>query len=183
MITVIGLGCEPSDLPQGAAEVLRSGVKVILRTGETPAAEGVRALGVCFETLDYIYEASRNFDTLNKKLAAAVLSAAKEGDVAYCVDGSVTEDVSARLVLRRAKGAKVFCGASKADRAFAAAKVFSRSRTVRSAYALEGERPLLPLAVYDVDCDLIAGDVKLKLCDWFGDEADAFFVEGARQRK
>lgn len=183
MITVIGLGCEPSDLPRGAAEVLRSGVKVILRTGETPAAEGVRALGVCFETLDYIYEASRNFDTLNKKLAAAVLSAAKEGDVAYCVDGSVTEDVSAQLVLRRAKGAKVFCGASKADRAFAAAKVFSRSRTVRSAYALEGERPLLPLAVYDVDCDLIAGDVKLKLCDWFGDEADAFFVEGGKAEK
>ena len=136
MITVIGLGCEKADLPQGAEAVLRSGARVILRTGETPVADGVRALGVCFETLDYIYETSRNFDTLNKKLAAAVLSAAKENDVAYCVDGSVTEDVSAQIVIRRAKGTKVFCGASKADRAFAAAKVFSRSRTALSAYAL-----------------------------------------------
>ena len=183
MVTVIGLGCEAKDLPQGAEEVLRSGVKIILRTGETPAAAGVRALGVPFETLDYIYEGSRNFDTLNKKLAAAVLKAAEQGDVAYCVDGSVTEDVSAQTVARRAKGARVFCGTSKADAAFAAAKVFSRTRTALSAYALDGERPLLPLAVYDVDCDLVAGDAKLKLCDWFGDEADAWFVQGGRAQK
>lgn len=44
-------------------------------------------------------------------------------------------------------------------------------------------RPLLPLCVYDADCDLVAGDAKLKLCDWFGDEAEAFFVRGGRAKK
>lgn len=136
-----------------------------------------------FETLDAVYASSRNFDTLNKNLAAAVLAAAKEGDVVYCVDGSVAEDVSAGLVLKRHPAARVFAGTSKADAAFAAARVFSRNRASVSAYAAADMRPVLPLAVYDVDCDLVAGDVKLRLCELFGDEAQAWFVRGGKAKK
>ena len=183
MIHIIGLGCDPADLSAAAERVLRSGVRVILRTGTGAPAEGVRALGIPFETLDALYASCRSFDALNKKLAAAVLSAAKEGDVAYCVDGSVTDDVSAQLILRRAKGARVYAGVSKADAAFAAARVPAVGRSAFSAYSLPEGRPALPLCVYDVDCDLIAGDVKLRLCELYGDEADAFFVQGGRAKK
>ena len=184
MITVIGTGCSPADLTEGAKAALTSGARVILRTGETPASAGVRALGIPFETLDAVYDSSRNFDTLNKKLAAAVLEAAKGEDVVYCVDGSVAEDVSAQIVLQKGKQVRVFGGVSKADTAFAAAKVFSRDRTSLSAYALsECARPSLPLAVYDIDCDLVAGDVKLALCELFGDETSAYFVQGGRAKR
>ncbi len=183
MVTIVGSGCDPADLSSGAERALRSGARVILRTGTGAAAEGVRALGIPFETLDELYGKSRNFDTLNKKLAAAVLAAAKEGDVVYCVDGSVCDDVSAQLVLKKCRGAKVFAGVSKADAAFAAAGVPAVSRTALSAYALEGAHPSLPLCVYDVDCDLVAGDVKLSLCALFGDEAEAFFVRGGKAKK
>ena len=101
----------------------------------------------------------------------------------YCVDGSVAEDVSAQILLRKKKDARVFCGVSKADAAFAAAKVSACDRTAVSAYSGGGARLRLPLAVYDVDCDLVAGDVKLRLCDLFGDEADAFFVRGGKAKK
>ena len=181
MIDIVGLGCSPADLSEGAKSALLSGARVILRTGETPAAAGVRALGVPFETLDGVYARSRNFDSLNKNLAAAVLDAAKGANVVYCVDGSVAEDVSAQIVLKKGKEVRVHVGVSKADAAFAAAKIFSRDRTALSAYAIaESGRPMLPLAVYDVDCDLVAGDVKLRLCELFGDEAEAYFVRGGR---
>ena len=184
MIELVGLGCSPADLPEGGRTALLSGARVILRTGETPAAAGVRALGVPFETLDGVYARSRNFDTLNKNLAAAVLEAAKGGRVVYCVDGSVAEDVSAQIVLQKGRDVCVHTGVSKADAAFAAAKVFSRDRAALSAYAIaESGRPLLPLAVYDVDCDLVAGDVKLRLCELFGDETEAFFVRGGAAKK
>lgn len=183
MINIVGLGCDPADLSAAAERLLRSGIHIILRTGTCPAAEGVRALGVPFDTLDGIYESSRSFDTLNKKLAAAVLEAAKESEVAYCVEGSVADDVSAQLVLKRSKEVRVFAGVSKADAAFAAARVPAVGRAAFSAYALPEERPPLPLCVYDVDCDLTAGDIKLKLCDWFGDEADAFFVRGKKAKR
>lgn len=184
MITVVGLGCSAADLPEGGRKALLSGAKVLLRTGDTPAAEGVRALGVEFSTLDYIYSTCRNFDTLNKKLAAAVLSAGKEGDVVYCVDGAAADDVSARIVLARDRTAVAVSGISKADAAFDACRVLSPSRTALSAYRLpESGRPGLPLAVYDIDCDLIASDVKLRLCDLYGDEAEAFFVRGGKAAK
>ena len=147
-----------------------------MRTGETPPAEGVKELGVPFVTLDHVYAKSRNFDTLNKNLAAEVAAAAKEGSVAYCVDGSAEEDVSARILAHKIKKARTVCGVSKSSRAFAAAKV--GCGTAVSAYDIEKfDRPVLPLAVYDMDCDLVAGDVKLKLCELFGDEAAAFFVD------
>ena len=184
MITIVGLGCSPADLSRGAEEALRSGAKVLLRTDRIPAAAGVRALGVDYASLDGLYASSRNFDTLNRKLAAAVLQAAKEQDVVYCVEGSAAEDVSARIVLQKGKAVRVFGGASKADAAFAAARVFSCDRTALSAYALaECSRPLLPLAVYDLDCDLVAGDVKLRLCEWFGDETDVWFVRGGKAQR
>ncbi len=183
MLTIVGLGCSPEDLSQGAKEALVGGAKVILRTGETPAAQAIIRSGVPCATLDHVYEHCRNFDTLNKKLAAAVAEEAKGGDVVYCVDGSVTEDVSAQLLLRKEKGARVFGGVSKADAAFAAAKISACARTAVSAYRTDGARLRLPLAVYDIDCDLIAGDVKLRLCELFGDEADAFFVRAGKAEK
>lgn len=133
MINIVGLGCDPADLSAAAERLLRSGIHIILRTGTCPAAEGVRALGVPFDTLDGIYESSRSFDTLNKKLAAAVLEAAKESEVAYCVEGSVADDVSAQLVLKRSKEVRVFAGVSKADAAFAAARVPAVGRAAFSA--------------------------------------------------
>lgn len=183
MLTIVGLGCSPEDLSQGACNAVASGAKVILRTGETPAAQALIQSGVSCVTLDYIYEGSRNFDTLNKKLAAAVAEEAKNGDVVYCVDGSVAEDVSAQILLRKIRDVRVFCGVSKADAAFAAAKISACDRTAVSAYSGQGARLRLPLAVYDIDCDLVAGDVKLRLCELFGDEADAFFVRGGKAKK
>ena len=183
MLTIVGLGCSPEDLSRGAYNAVTSGAKVILRTGETPAAQAILSSGAPCATLDYIYESCRNFDTLNKKLAAAVAEEAEKGDVVYCVDGSVTEDISAQILLRKKKDARVFCGVSQADAAFAAAKISACDRTAVSAYSGGGARLRLPLAVYDVDCDLVAGDVKLRLCDLFGDEADAFFVRGGRAKK
>lgn len=182
MITVLGLGCSREDLSEGANAAIRSGAKVILRTGVTPAAQAVRELADC-ETLDYIYERSRTFDALNKKLAAAVLEAAQEQDVVYCVDGSVAEDISAQIVVRRGKGVRVLSGVSKSEAAFAAAKIGACNRMSVSAYSMGEGRLMLPLAVYDIDCDLIAGDVKIRLCELFGDEACGFFVCGGRAKR
>ena len=115
----------------------------MLRTGETEPAEGVRALGVPFETLDALRAGSRRFDALNKKLAAEVLRMAKEGDVVYCVDGSACDDLSARILVQRARGARVIAGCSKADSAFAAAG--AGGATISSAMVLnfphEGHLP------------------------------------------
>ena len=182
MVSIVGLGIEPSDLTKGAKQELLSGKKIIVRAERFAAA--VRALGVSFETLDCVYESSRNFDSLHKNLAARVLGAAKERDVVYCVPGSVEEDISAQIVLKKSRGAAVFDSVSKSADAFRRAKIFSCNRAAYSAYDLEKYiRAVLPLCVYDIDCDLVAGDVKLKLCDMLGDETPCFFVKNGKVKK
>ena len=184
MITIVGLGCGNGTLTDEARAAMEAGGAVILRTGQTPPADALRRANIAFTALDGLYGSSRNFDTLNKKLAAAVLDAAKQGDVVYCVDGSVTEDVSAQLVMRRARDARVLDGVSKSAAAFAAARISLRGGCSRSAYALsEGGAPAFPLAVYDVDCELVASDVKLWLGELIGDEADVCFYDGDKCKK
>lgn len=132
-----------------------------------------------YVALDGIYEKSRNFETLNRNLAKAVLAESRQGDVVYCVEGSPAEDRSAGLICGRTKAVQVIEGVSKGSAAFAAAGVVACGATAFSAYEIERyRRPSLPLAVYDLDSRLTASEVKLHLGALIGDEERVTFVHG-----
>ena len=184
MISIVGLGVELGDLTEGAKNQILSGKKIVLKSKNFKTTQSVKSLGVEFTTLDYIYDKSRNFDSLNKNLANAVLNLAKESDVVYCVNGSVIEDISAQLIIKRSKNVQVFDGVSKCSNAFSIAKIFNRNKTCVSAYDIYSyKRASLPLAVYDLDSDLIAGDIKIHLCDMLGDETPCYFVCNGKSKK
>lgn len=184
MISIVGLGVELGNLTEGAKNQILSGKKIVLKSKNFKTTQSVKSLGVEFTTLDYIYDKSRNFDSLNKNLANAVLNLAKESDVVYCVNGSVIEDISAQLIIKRSKNVQVFDGVSKCSNAFSIAKIFNRNKTCVSAYDIYSyKRASLPLAVYDLDSDLIAGDIKIHLCDMLGDETPCYFVCNGKSKK
>ena len=151
--------------------------KVLVRN-MSPAAETLRDEGIPFETLDFVYEKSRNFDTLAKNLAAEVKKRAEGCDLCYCVEGGVFEDRAASLL----KGAAVIEGPSKSAAAAASAGLTGGYLAV-SAYDLGEKELTLPLVVYDLDNELLAGDVKLLLSEKFGDEAPACYIEGETAKK
>ena len=93
-ITLIGLGVREGDMSMRAVNALTSGAKVLARTALAPSFASVKDYGA--QPLDELFARSRNFDTLNRRLAKAVLDAAKQQDVVYCVDGAVCEDCPAR---------------------------------------------------------------------------------------
>ena len=154
---------------------------MLVRAASLASAQVLKELDVAFESLDFVYEKSRNFDTLAKNLAAEVRKRAAEGDVCYCVDGGVTEDRAAQLLLKQS-GVTVYEGVSKAASAAARAGLFG-GYTAVSAYEIAERRLALPLVVYDLDDKLLAGDVKLLLCDRFGDEAPALLLDGERAER
>ncbi len=136
--------------------------------------------GIAFETLDFIYQKSRNFDTLAKNLAAEVRRQAEGIDLCYCVEGGVSEDRAARILLKG--GAQAIEGVSKS--AFAAARAgICGGFTACSAYEIGEKKLSLPLIVYDLDDKLLAGDVKLRLTEAFGDEACALLLNEDSQKK
>ena len=100
---------------------------MLVRAASLASARVLKELDVAFESLDFVYEKSRNFDTLAKNLAAEVRKRAAEGDVCYCVDGGVTEDRAAQLLIKQG-GVTVFEGVSKAASAAARAGLFGGDR-------------------------------------------------------
>lgn len=177
-ITLIGLGNAEGDITLRAEKALGSADKIIARTSE---CEGFKSLaGYPVTTLDDIYKSSRNFDTLNKKLAAAVTDAAKTANVAYCVDGSISEDESCKIIISKHKDVEICDGVSKAAGAYSAAKLKCGQPVCLSAYTVGELKSCRAAVVYDIDCEYMAGVVKERLSDIFGEEETCVFIRGGK---
>lgn len=181
MITIVSLGVEKNDLTRRAEEAIRKADKVLLRTELTASAETLKELNIPYESLDGVYESSRNFDTLKRNLAAEVVKRANGIDLVYCVDGGVSED-GASCILRKRKDVTVIEGVSKGAYAAAMAGI-SGSYTAVSAYEATETKLKLPLVVYDLDGRDLAGDLKLYLTELFGDELPCVLIRGGKAKK
>ncbi len=152
----------------------------MLVRNECRAAEVLKEEKIPYTSLDFLFEKSRNFDSLTKNLLAEVKKAARTGDVCYCVEGSVTEDRAALSLMQ--KGANLIDGVSKS--AFAAAAVgLSGGYTAVSAYELAEKKFSLPLVVYDLAEKSLASDLKLLLSEKIPEESEIFFLDGETSQK
>ena len=189
MITVVGLGVEKGDLTERGKNAILNAVahgdKIAVRTGKTRSYESVLELNVPHVCLDYVYEKSRSFETLNKNLAKAVVALGE--NTVYLVDGSAAEDNSVKALQKNQRGrVEIIGGVSKISALAEKANFKTCSYTAVSAYeifdrAKTGLR--LPLLVYDMDDRALAGDVKLLLGDLFGDEVNARYICGGKAKK
>lgn len=180
MITVIGSGTEEGELTLSALKALREADEVLVRTGGIACVKSLKSETIPFETLDHLYERSRNYDTLARKLAAEVKRRGKEKNVCYVVDGSAGEDACAQILLK-SRGVTLLDGRSKAS-AFAALASVGGDFTAVSAFSVEGRNLSLPLVVYDLTEDNI-GDVKLCLAERYGDETPVLLIKDGKAKK
>lgn len=189
MIFVVGLGVEKGDLTDRAKAAILDADKVVVRTAFTPSYKNLSEIGVNHTILDFSYMKPRNFRSLNKQLAAAVRKIERDyGNVAYCVDGSATDDASVKLLLQRKRGKiRVISGVSKGSKFADIAGFSCCSYTACSAFDLADIKNSYglsaPLVVYDMDDYLYAGEVKMLLSDAFGDETDVWFIQNGRKKK
>ncbi|MBR2903411.1 MAG: nucleoside triphosphate pyrophosphohydrolase [Clostridia bacterium] len=188
MIVVVGLGVKKGDLTEAGKTAVIEGAKkgvVLCRTQKTDSYENLRALGVEHVCLDYVYEKSRNFNTLTDNLAKEVLSHGEE--VVYCVDGAAAEDNSVKKLRKKTRGKmQIVGGVSKVSTLIEGAGLDGCAYTALSAYELFDrvkDGLTLPLIVYDIDDKGFAGDVKLALAELFGDEIPVRFFDGQTSKK
>lgn len=140
---------------------------------KAPCSKSLDEAGVPYETLDFLYEKSRTYDTLAKNIAREISNAAKTENVCYCVDGSASEDAAARILLQK-RNVVAIEGISKGAYFAARAGLNGRYFAVSAFEIGEGELAL-PLVVYDITADN-AGDVKLLLAERYGDEAPCLYL-------
>ncbi len=183
-ITLVGLGVGRNSLSEKAFEAIRCGGRVICKTALTESAKIFEEKKINVRYLDELYRSSRNFDTLNKKLARAVLEESKTSAVVYCVDGSVSDDNSCAIILKKSKNVEIIEGVSYTLSALSHLDVRG-GYSALSAYAPENFTPsvMRPFVLYDIDNYFVCAEWKLRLTDAFGDEAPAILYINGKAEK
>lgn len=183
-LTIIGLGLDDSDLTLKAYNEIKNAKNVIVRTNKAISYNVIKSLGVKAVSLDYVYEKSRNFDTLNKNLCKEVLTLSVDKDTLYLVDGCALEDLSVKEILKKRSDATVYSGISAKDKCLERLKIVSPScHTISSYDLLLKESYTLPLVVYAVDSKHIASEIKLTLMDEVGEDFDVYVSSNAKTEK
>ncbi len=174
-ILLVGLGCDEGDITLNGLNAIKSAKRVVARTGDAISFKTLKNLNVNAITLDDIYKKSRNFDTLNKNLAKRVIELAKDSDVLYAVDGSVTEDASCKEIIKKYKNVEVYAGVSATSKCLERLKIAETSIKGVSAYDfINGLKISFPAVIYAIDNRQVAGEIKLMLSNIVGEERDIF---------
>ncbi len=183
-LSVIGLGLNEGDLTLNALNEIKSGKNLVVRTNRTLSFNALKNLGLEATSLDYVYEKSRNFNTLNENLAKEVLNALKLGDVVYLVDGSAVEDNSVKILLKKVKNVKLISGISAKDSVLERLKIVKTNITSLSSYdLLSGAEFSLPAVVFAIDSKKIASEIKLILLNLIGEDKSVYFTSTNKTQK
>ena len=174
-ITVVSLGPGPrAQLTLGALETMRAAKRLILRTGEVDAARYLREQGVAFETLDDLHESCEDFDQFIEEAATRLSKAASRTRAVYAVLDALSDETVAALARRFGDKIEIAGGSGLALPLLQAA---GAQLPVRVAAATDLSVPETQdgLLVVEMTTRMLAGECKLKLCAWYGDECEALF--------
>ncbi len=171
MITVIGAGAgEAENLSLKALNILLNAKKIVLKTQKMPISDFLSAKNIEFSTLDYIYEQSDDFDFLNNEIAKALTSLK---DCCYVVFGNALDDTSVAAL----DDCQIIPGISLADTVAASNNFTLPYVSVTANELLSSKNISLQTSniITCIDSQLIAGDLKCFLADFYGDEYSITF--------
>lgn len=179
MIRIVGMGYSPMDITLRGRDAVLSAAKVYVRTAATGAAKTLKALGVSYIACDDLYEAAEDFDRLQDAICERLLAAE---DCVYCVDGDGNGD-AVIAALRTQTEVQVIAGVSATAHALAATPLDAERAMGISALDLVGATvflaPEATLVVSELDDRYLAGEVKLRLLDTYGDVQGYLVTAGA----
>ena len=175
LITVVALGPGSADLMTlGAVKQMKKARHVILRTAHHGAAAFLVQEGVSFDSLDSLYEQSLDFNALSRLAAEHLMNLADRQPLTYAVpDPSRDETVRVLLTIAGEK-IRILPGVAL-ETALISQGCPGGSILTASAVGLVVHNAQQPLCVVEVDTRRLAGEVKLKLLEKYGEESELLF--------
>ncbi len=174
-ITVVSLGPGArAHITLGVLEILEKAKRLILRTGEVDAAKYLREKGLSFETLDELHEECEDFEEFIQAAAETVMKAAKRANVVYAVLDAAADATVTALLDQCPDNVQMLGGMSLSAPLLQAA---GAKMPVRISSAMELTVPQTQdgLLIVELNSRMLAGECKLKLTPWYGDECEAYF--------
>ena len=181
MITVIGIGTEKGDLTQSAAQKIATAKHACVRSGKTKVGAAVLKEFAHVVPLDEYYESESDFTKLCEKICSVLLNAEREhSSAAYLTDGDGADEIAAALAQKTQT--EIIRGVAPSRSRGLGADFLRLSAT--SALAL---RPCLDtsvaLHVTEIDDAYLAGDLKLWLMEYYGDETEiTLYIKNALRK-
>jgi len=174
-ITVVSLGPGArAHITLGAMEMMEKARRLILRTGEVDAAKYLREKGLKFETLDQLHEDCEDFEEFTNQAAEAVARVARRANVVYAVlDASA--DATVEELRRLYPDSVSLVGGMPLSAPLLQAAGAKMPVRICSAMELTVPQTQDGLLVVEVNSRMLAGEIKLKLTPWYGDECEALF--------
>lgn len=187
-ITVVPLGPgNPELLTLESMKALRQSEKLVLRTGHHPVADRLTEEKVSFDTLDDFYSHFEDFDTMHAAMAEHLWKNA-EGGLTFAVPDPGCDGAVEALKEKKPSRASitVLTGISAADRCLALlashTALVEKDRPagglrVIPASCLEDFRldPSVPTLITEIDNEMLAGEIKLRIGERFGDDLPCVF--------
>lgn len=177
MITIIGIGNEAGDLSIRAAEKIEKSKCVFLRSSKTVAGGAIVKKYPHVVTLDDCFEKASSFDEWTAIVCDRLISA---GNAVYLTDGSGHDAIGVELSRRNSE--LTFIGGVGAHSA-GGISLGEVKLTASEAITLKPYLDtILPIRVTEIDDAVTAGELKLYLMKFYGDETEVTLsVKGKRQ--
>ena len=184
-LTVMGLGPgDPSLLTLRAAQMLKSGAKVFLRTERHGIRQWLEKEGIPYESMDELYEACRDFDELDEKIVQRIQDALGSSDVIYAVPNSGDASDSSILALAATGIPYTFIPGIAQDtvllgQASATGINVRQDRLQRcTATAMESFEPNVweLLLITELENPILTGEVKISLLEYYRDDHPTFLL-------
>ena len=169
-ITVVVVGYEEDQLTDAGKRALREAERVILHTEQCGCASWLQKQGIAYSTLDYLYDATEDFDDHAIVVAETLIDAAKQTPVCYAVFNF--RDRSLGELLNRAGNITRFIGGSDPAAVLLAgvcSGVLDVSASEWSSLKLTSSEGVL---IRELDRREIACELKLRLMDVYPEETD-----------
>ena len=179
-ITVISLGPgDPKLLTLQTLDILRKSRHLILRTSRHRTANWLREEGVIFTDFDALYDEYEDFDQLHAEMARLLWEEAAEHALTFAVIDAQTDGAVRALRASCPEDARVTIlpGITMADSCMALLpESFEQSGSVRVLPAMDAVQaapdPATPQLITEIFDRVLASDLKLRLTDLYGDEAE-----------
>lgn len=182
-ITIVALGPGSADLMTlGAVRQMKKARRVVLRTAHHGAAAFLVQEGVSFDSLDSLYEQSLDFDALSRLAAEHLMNLADHQPLTYAVPDP-SRDETVRVLLALAGEKITILPGVALDTALISQSSPGGSILTASAVGLVVHNAQQPLCVVELDSRRLAGEVKLKLLEKYGEEAGLLFFPPSESAK
>lgn len=180
-IIVVSLGPGPrQQLTLGALERIKKAKRLVLRTGLVDAARYLTEQGIAYETLDSLHEECEDFDAFIDAAVQKIAKAAARTQAVYAVLDALSDETVTALKARYPDLVMVCGGSGIAQPLLQSAGAGLPVRVV-SATSLTVPATQDGLLVVEMNTRMLAGECKLKLTSWYGDEAEALFFPPAEK--